>query len=139
MLGQFGRSASFSRTMGANVGSTATGTAANIAEKTAISGVTDRPNQRALGAIESAGSQGSSIHPGSRAGLKDGSTVHLQSNTEGYANQRNHTARMNPSRPSEKPIIPAANNSLRTSGRTFDKRLTASSSSSISRLSKLTK
>jgi hypothetical protein len=134
---EYGKPAHFSRTMG-NVGAHATQAAETKATQTSRGGKSSlAPTQRAIHQIDSAGSRSSSIHPGSRAGLNDASAVHLQSNTSGYAHPSNHNARLSPKGSLVKPSISRTNESLKTSQRTFDRRWTSSSSSSISRLSKL--
>lgn len=116
-----GKCTNLNRTAGASIGSKVTPTAMRKAMNSSKS--IDRPAGRSTKAV---------INPGSRAGLKDAKTVHLNGNYSGYLNPANQRDRMK----SRNKVLDISyrnqQHSFKQRNTTSDSRLTSSKNSSIS-------
>ena len=135
----YGKSVNLNKTPGANIGSKVTPKAMQKAMDTASmprQSSSSSPPQDSKPAAKLAASR-SSIHRGSRAGLKDHKNVWIQPNGSGYLNQSNQTARLK-NRTKTLDVTPPSSRTPALTGfnKTFDSRLYSSEKSSACLLKK---
>ena len=130
---EYGKSTNISRT---NIGSKATNSASLKAAQTSIGSSNSVPAQ-SQSSPRQFSPERKSIHPGSRAGLNDHKPAYIQANNSGYANRGNQIARFKKKQPLNKMNISPFDGKIGCAPKLFDGRLTKSSLSSISRLSKI--
>lgn len=133
-MAEYGKSTNISRT---NIGSKATDSASSKAVNTSIGSNRSMDRSQPRSVAPQSRPTRTAIHPGSRAGLNDHKSVHLQSNSSGYASKSNQHARYKSKEPLAKPEFKPNTGKAGCTPKMFDGRLTKSSLSSISRLSKI--